>query len=169
MTSSIELVFSSTHPMVIASWHEMQEGWSAYLEATRDMRPVQNEGCNAVVRVGFSHDRHVIGYTNPDNEDPPHGWRVQAKDGLLVPNKRLKLGKELHKSLPSFAGPRLPGMPRQGMHDLRWFVPAVNLWDGVLWVHWNGPIEDVDPTYWRDRKLSEYHAAKEANHHESVS
>ena len=130
MPNNTESAFSSTEPAVIEAWRDMQRIWSEYQDAIASLCPLKSEGARVMIRSGFAHHQRVVGYTNPDNEEPPLGWRSRAKDGLVVPNKRLKAGKEL--SLPSFDRPQLPGMPRYFVEGSRWRIPEINLWLSLI-------------------------------------
>lgn len=103
----------------------------------------------------------------------PAGWRTDRRiPDALVPNRRIKLGKQIAEELaaiPHANGRRLlPGnMPDYCITEHTLMHPSIETLDGHLFVGWPRALPDkvdsrLDGTVWQQVRLSTYHLAKEA-------
>lgn len=125
----------------------------------------------------FSH----FGFKKDKRRKPPEladGWRVDAQE-RIVPDKRTKAGKALAEEIkaveagrPTNIRSRLRGMPMRASQSNHFYEAGVFFHNGAVYVHWGCPVEaldgewggdPLDSTTWKQLKLSEFHAAKEAS------
>lgn len=96
----------------------------------------------------------------------------QLRNGAWWPKLVSKQAKQVASQLRAleFRIPDLPGMPAYVMYGGRRYTSGVFGFEGTIWVSWGCSheiVEDygpggVDLSAWTQRKLSEYHAAREA-------
>lgn len=105
-----------------------------------------------------------------DDDPLPRGWK-KAKTGVIVPDERLKAGKEWSARLTPLSQPErvlVPGIgssffggTEESPGNVYYWQPTVGLLNEELWLAWGTKPEDVDETIWKPRKLSEFYAAQE--------
>lgn len=128
------------------------------------------EGKNPLMETGLGNPR----VTGAERVDPiPAGWKVKGKTrpDVIVPDKRLKAGREAAEILATLAQPDpradLPGgMPFFCFGGVGLLTCGLRDMAGTVWVNWSGEakaFEDVDPEVWERVKLSVYYAALEAD------
>ena len=167
--SNVVVGYRTTNPGVLAVWDKWQDEMQAQHARIRAFKDsvdpedrLQLRARRNSVPVYFSGD--VV----------PHGWRRTAK-GWIVPNKRLKAGKEaqatldeLRRSAPDLSS-RLMGMPDHAIVGNHFYEPGAFKHDGAIYVYWGGMPEGVDSEVWSELKLSEFYAAQEAHDSEPDS
>lgn len=125
-----------------------------------------------------------VGPRESDNENPPTGWRLVDRGGLvLTPDKRRKSGKEAQARIDACRPPehprvRLPGMPPSHFGPGHIYYPNLSEHgDGAIYVEWSTRSLPEIPAggqdgersrhgvylaIWARVKLSEYYAVLEA-------
>ena len=112
----------------------------------------------------------VVGLAALDPADPPQGWRYLKTREYLVP-RRGAAGDAARKWLADHQPPNLRaimadhGLPRCSKSDpdsmsYRIMAPKVFEYQGTVWALYRGVIDGE--CSWTPRKLSEFHAAREA-------
>lgn len=156
-----QLVYSTDDAGIVAAWRQSQIDFEASrLKTNADAEAF---GKNKGVLVRRSLGRlEVIGLVADDPKDPPAGWRYVREQ--LEP-RRGKPGEAARQWLadsqpPTFrdALERDYGLP---MHFGFLGIPGIFEQGGEVWVVYGGkPDGEIGPL-WRERKLSEFYAAKE--------
>lgn len=116
------------------------------------------------------------GYLIPNGQEPQEGWRRDSRRrGVAVPAKRTELGKALARELASLnlKGNTYPGVPNvlhsETVNGQGYSIfPRTEKLGGVWWLTLSktprqAGADRIDPETWEPAKLSEYHAAREAN------
>lgn len=183
MTSLDECAFRSEHPDVLAMWER--------IASTEWADKIREYGIAIGLPDGefstFGRDTFA-GFTPPARAaDVPAGWRVAkvTRRGLteryMLPDKRTKAGKAAERWFEEL-GRRpylsdIPGIPGKVLDRRSSLMrnPEAFCHNGAVYVRFNVPvaaIEDRSPGYtafgeynpdmWATIKLSEYHAALEA-------
>lgn len=173
---TIKAVYRSRDPRVLEIWRRWVEEETAYLaaldEVIEEIRPTPT----AEPMVGGVFGRpHLVGFSYSWRDEPPVGWRYDRKQGMVVPRRGTKAGKEIAAKLDELVPPdpreALPGMPT-------WFIAPVDNgyaairaglreYDGTVIATWEAPFEvveshKVDLSVWDRWKLSEYYALLES-------
>jgi len=165
-----ESAYSSSHTDVLDAWEEMQERHQTFIdrcETLRNNAPPGTSGALIESRSSLDDNRRIVGFgidSESDEDAIPRGWRIN-KDRHVVPDKRLKAGKDAAKEIAavSFVMPVFPGMPLHRSHGLKWAKPGLKIVDGFVWAAWSiDTDEDIDLEVWDRRNLSEYYAALES-------
>jgi len=114
--------------------------------------------------------RRLVGFSWRYALDIPAGWKKgESADGLAItPKVSTKLGKAISKRMQTVAavrGVKLPGMPSVDMSRLpSIYSHSAEEHAGAIYVTWSvAPKEPIDFDVWTPIKLSEYHAAREAD------
>lgn len=122
---------------------------------------------------GSPHD--IYGLNIGTNAEPPTGWR-RDRDyvGVIKPDRRTRVGRQAAAELGEIpsgnAREGLPGgMPSMAISRQRGVLmePGLAVLAGRLYVTWSHPLEEreaarIDSQVWETVRLSEYHAAREA-------
>lgn len=166
-------VYRSSHPHVLQVWSDFTERNTAFKIRVREFLDQCAPGFDAMSVTGLR-DKRITGIAARESDEPPKGWRRPARfDGILKPDRRTHLGKEIARQMNKLAirDPRydLPGMPGLVVVGHYWYHPSVRLMDGYLYVAWSTEIESpfaedwstrgpLDTEVWARVPLSEYHA-----------
>lgn len=158
------VVYRSNWPEVIDAWEKgivERREWSVSLDAF-----ATEYGRKPMVVKGFGGE-HPAGLQPADGDElnPPEGWRLDARHGVLVPDKRRKAGKALAETIKALGvsgKPSLPGMPTETFAPGRFLSPGMQRVGNHVYVRWSaepdpGPSDDV----WERCPLSTYYAAVE--------
>lgn len=153
---------------------------AVYIERIAELTKARTEAGTAfLTRHGFPENTNFWGtertFTGLDlrPDSPPSGWRIDSREGVLMPDKRTKKGKEIAKEMAAipFQNQReaLPGgMPQVATaKDMNSFLqPGSSVIDGRLYVTWPAPLRqadanNIDPQVWEQIPLSSYYLAQE--------
>lgn len=179
-----ECAFRSEHPDVLAVWERIEsEEWANQIRDYGIALGVPNGG-----EFTIWGSQEFAGFTPPERaSDVPDGWRVVkvTKRGVtsrhLLPDKRTKIGKAADQWFRDL-GRRpylrdLPGIPAEVIdkHTSRFRTITAFRHNGAVYAHFRVPVEAIeerstqytrigayDPDMWPSIKVSEYHAALEA-------
>jgi hypothetical protein len=118
------------------------------------------EGVWGRMMVGISLDGRA--------DEVPDGWRLDPRQGFLVPRRNTRRGKTIVEALGKvrMANPRddLPGMPSLHWAGRSFAWPAVEFHGEAMYVVWGGggpPAEEIDSDVWERVRLSEWYAMVE--------
>lgn len=166
-----ESVYSTDNPETV----------TAYLDACRAERDALNAAVEAARTLGGNNgvfvstgpfgDRRIVGLAPDPDNPPPAGWTKLQRNTYLTPG-RGKAGERAENWLADLQPPTGPravmdghGLPRyaKSSHESASFAirtPEIFEHDGTVWALYRGHVEGE--CTWTPRRLSEYHAAKEA-------
>lgn len=170
-----ECVFFSDAADVMAWNEELQANNVAWHDRLSELE-AQNPGRRVVV-VKSRRRWDAVGLDGDVSPGPL--WR--RRDWFWVPSKATKAGKSLAAIVDGlgFDIRPIPGMPREvwcenprDWHSQIIKTPGTLVAQGGMWVHWDVAADRlrssdemrtdvVDESMWTERKLSEFHAAKE--------
>lgn len=152
---------------------------AAYIERTTELTKARQEaGAMFLERHGFPDNTKFWGtdraFTGLDlrPDSPPSGWRIDSREGVLMPAKRTKEGKQIAQEMAEipYQNPRreLPGgMPEVGFSSDKSFMrPGATVIGGRLYATWPAPLHErdaahIDTTVWEQISLSSYYLVKE--------
>lgn len=179
--------YRTSDPEAISEWEAAHGALDAYRD--RLAQALDDLGVGqyliGVSTSGWSPGQ-FLGLKIPEDQFAPAGWRMAERANLwiAVPDKRTRIGKAAYAALEALAH---PGSPRKNLRGMpfdvyaaygdgtgRVFTPGADLLGGVLYVTWSTDPEtaqdrrgrclaQVDSAIWERVRLSEYHAALEAN------
>lgn len=156
--------YRTSDPELLAAW----DGWQADLRTQNARVVAWKQAIDPDDKLTL-HARHGSAPAYFSGGEPPHGWR-RDQHGHIVPNKRLKAGKDaaaemdrLRKSAPDDI-PRRLSLPRFVVSGDRWYEPGAFKWKGAIYVYWGAQPDagELDLKVWMELKLSELYAAREA-------
>lgn len=164
-----EHVYSTSDPATLAAFNAAADAFSdCGRRASEDAEKLGKNKGALIVRDRISGPR-VVGLDADDPTDPPEGWRYSKGDDHLVP-RRGKPGEPARQWLDAHQPPDVRkvleehGLPRfcKSDKDLRFFLatPGLIEHDGTVWAMY--PAEPDGVCTWEPRKVSEFHAAREA-------
>ncbi|MEU1761203.1 hypothetical protein [Micromonospora sp. NPDC005652] len=165
----MEHVYSTSDPDIVAAYREALEAYNAMSRKCREDAATLGKNKGAlVVRAGLL-SPEVVGLKADDPNDPPAGRIYLKKWERLVP-RRGKAGEAAERWLKEHQPPSvlaaleehgLPSICQPG-EDYRFFLtpPGVFEHDGTLWAKY--PNEPSGECTWTQRRLSQWHAAREA-------
>lgn len=163
----ISVTYRSDKPGILEAYQQWVDDMREHGERLRAFNDKYNPDGKLEFRV--REHRTFAYFTRPNLEAIPEGWRITGDLGAIVPNKRLKAGKQaeadidaLNKSAPKGLTHRMDGMPDHVFRGNTWATPGAFRWDGAIYVYWSQRPEDVDSAIWTELKLSEFYAAHEA-------
>lgn len=170
------VVWKSTRPEEVALYEASRladrEAFDARVKAFKATRA----GGSITGISGFDGSWTITGYAIPANTSPLPGWRRDGSSNRAVPAKRTAEGKEIASELDGLRlpGNHYPGMPWNFTSEPDWKDQEYAMWpfverigeDFYVSVGRTPRARDmarVDSGLWEPVKLSEYHAAVEAN------
>lgn len=164
-----EHVYSTSDPTIVAAYRDTRAAFNDMGRQCREDAEKLGKNKGALIVQDRISGPRVVGLAADDPADPPAGWRYSKGEGNLVP-RRGKPGEVARQWLDAHQPPDLRktleghGLPRfcDSGTDLRWFLatPGVLEHDGTVWAMY--PAEPDGECSWERRKVSEWHAAKEA-------
>ncbi|MCG5464173.1 hypothetical protein MED01_002338 [Micromonospora sp. MED01] len=164
-----EHVYSTSDPDVVTAYTETARNFDDMGRRAREDAEKLGNNKGALIVNRRTSAPEVVGLSADDPEKPPQGWRYSKTEGHLVP-RRGKPGDPARQWLEAHQPPDMRavmeanGLPRFCKHgeDLRWFLATPGLFehDGTVWAMY--PTEPDGDCTWDRRKLSEWHAAREA-------
>lgn len=170
--SNPKIAYRATDPQRIREWSESLEPLYRAFEEEKDRLKKQIGKDVLIMRESFD-GVWVTGYDEREGKDPLPNWRKDASSGYMMPDRRTSTGKKIAERLDRISykpGP-IPGLPELVWGEGYMGPFAVAEFDGDFYA-WLGfdireegshnPLDDVDPKIWERIKLSEFHAAKEA-------
>ncbi|WP_431728637.1 hypothetical protein [Verrucosispora sp. TAA-831] len=166
-----ERAYSTSDPATVAAYRAAADGFQNTARRAQEDSEALGKNKGALIRRHPLFGAEVIGLAADDPTDPPQGWRYLKSVEHLVP-RRGKAGDPAREWLEEHQPPKLRavmeqhGLPRTSRSDpnstrYRIMSPALFDHDGTVWALYRGVI-DGECT-WTPRKLSEYHAAREAS------
>lgn len=159
---------------------EALETFDRYREAHREWREKVAAFCEKHSDTpkfwhnSFLHHEYFIGLVAPKDGKLAPGWRIERKNGMMVPAKRTPEGKALAAEMRKIdTGPvlTLGGMPQESSVEYsdgsgrgRIYTFGVKRGDDYLEVSWAVPVpqDKVDFEIWEKVPLSQWHAEREA-------
>lgn len=164
-----EHVYSTNAPTIVAAYQATADEYNSMGRKAREDAESLGKNKGALIVNDRVSGPRVIGLDADDPTDPPQGWRYSKADGHLVP-RRGKPGEPARQWLEAHQPPDLRavleghGLPRFCKHgeDLRWFLatPGLMFHDGAVWARY--PTVPNGDCTWEQRRVSEWHAAREA-------
>lgn len=172
-----EYAFSTDNPAALAAWHDSRAARRVFTERITADTVALGGNKGALVRSGIWGSRDELVGLAPDGSGViPDGWRI-VRDRLEP--RRGKAGAGAREWLAAHQPPDVRhalvehGLPRHSTlsdrdsGSFRLSSPALFEHDGALWACYEGKPGDhvrSDGTEctWTPRKLSEFHAAREA-------
>lgn len=170
-------VFRTSRTDLIAlhtQWVDEQKSWNAKLHAFKKKHRPSKKHTDLYTIDSFS-GRHIAGFgAQPeDYREPPEGWKVDRKRGLLTPLKKTAKGKAIAAAMEAVVlrdfRRDLEGLPngpvmRATDAGMALLHPGIELHGETIYCVWgtNEPPE-MDADIWESVKLSEYYAAVEAD------
>lgn len=167
---TVAVAFKTKNPALIAEYFAAREvtasGWRDKVDAFK----ASIGGREVIGTSFFDGGWSVTGYrADKFGEELPAGWRFDGARRDVVPAKRTPEGKAVVETL---AGLRLPGNTYPGCPDILFaegfsiFPRVTKIGDDYFLTLSKVPREEkaneIDPGIWESVKLSEYHAALEA-------
>lgn len=175
-------VYSTSNPVTAAAFLAACDAERAFAQSVVESAAAIGKNKGALRTSGvFGEPPSTIGLAVDDPDDPPEGWVYSKTREQLVP-RRGRAGNCAREWIAAHqpkASARVVmeehGLPfndllgakaDHGAVNRQFNVPVIFHHDGTVWAHYRGtpgrwvggPIE---PT-WEPRRLSEYHAAREA-------
>lgn len=160
-------VFKSSHEDVLRWW---EDEWAASLRRFNEKVAewlTRFPDCHALTMTKGDIGKHVVGLdARPDSGE----WVPIVRHGITYgyrPKKNTKDGKAEARVMASIAHnpsapPEMPTFVFSG-DDCRWCSPGLFEHDGVVFVSWGCPAEQVNAgPKWEPCLLSEFYAAQEA-------
>lgn len=164
-----EHVYSTSNPTIVAAYRDTADAYNTMGRKAREDAEKLGKNKGALIVKSRTSGPSVVGLGADDPTNPPEGWRYSKTEEHLVP-RRGKPGESARQWLEAHQPPDLRevleghGLPRFCAHgeDLRWFLatPGLMFHDGTVWAMY--PTEPDGDCTWERRRLSEWHAAREA-------
>lgn len=169
MTADVRCYYRSSHPDVLAAWHDTQQRY--------------REAHAAIGAFAKRHNREATAYKSRRyriaslvGEKPEGPWRYAARIGGWIPHRGSKAGKALGTEWDALSCDNLgnlPGMPSNthGNDMFSLVSPGMFEADGAVWLEWrcshdavesSGWGKPYDPATWERAKASAYHLARES-------
>jgi hypothetical protein len=173
---SDEYAYSTDNPEAVAAFRQTRADLISFKDRVRAACAELGGNNGPLVRQGiWGSPDEIVGLDPDDSGTIPEGWRIVR--GRLEP-RRGKPGDGARKWLAEHQPPDMRhamvghGLPRHSQTPsntggFRLSAPALFEHDGVLWACYSGKpgegvIDDGQACTWTPRKLSEFHAAREA-------
>lgn len=176
--------YSTSDPAAVADFLTATTGERAFARKVTAAAAAVGKNKGPLLNGAVFGTMEVIGLDPDDPNDPPQGWRYVDRRKRLEPCRgpagaAATAWLQEHQPEPGTCArvvmTRLHGLPLNDLigrtkHGGRKFtVPLIFHCAGTVWVHYSvkpgswidGPAIPYEPT-WTARRLSEYHAAKEA-------
>lgn len=170
------VVWKSTRPEEVTLYEASRLAEREAFDARVKTFKAARAGGPSVGIAGYDTSWTITGYAIPANTAPLPGWRREGTSNRAVPAKRTAEGKEIARELDTLRlpGNHYPGMPWNFTSEPDWADQEYAMWpfleqigeDFYVSVGWTPRARDmarVDLELWEPVKLSEYHAAVEAN------
>ncbi|MDM4721122.1 hypothetical protein QTQ03_16515 [Micromonospora sp. WMMA1363] len=162
-------VYSTTDPTIVTAYRATAAAFAEVGRRAREDAAALGNNTGPLIVNSRVSAPEVVGLATDTPDAPPAGWRYSKTDEHLVP-RRGKPGEAARQWLADHQPPdmravmELHGLPRTAKpgDDFRWFLATPGLFehDGTVWaMYLNEPDGDCR---WERRKVSEWHAAREA-------
>lgn len=164
-----EHVYATNDTATVAVYRETVAAFNEMGRKAGEDAEALGKNKGALIRNHRVSAPEVVGLGADDPTDPPAGWRYSKAEECLVP-RRGQAGEPARQWLDAHQPPDLRavleqhGLPRtcKPGEDFRFFLstPGVFEHDGTVWALY--PAAPDGECAWTPRKLSEWHAAREA-------
>lgn len=164
-----EHVYATSDATIVTAYRDTAAAFNEMGRKAREDAAALGKNQGALIRNHRTSRPEVVGLAALDPADPPAGWRYSKAEECLVP-RRGKAGESARQWLDAHQPPDLRavleqhGLPRvcQPGPDFRFFLatPGLLEHDDMVWAMY--PAAPDGECTWERRKVSEFHAAREA-------
>ncbi|GIH76161.1 hypothetical protein [Planobispora longispora] len=167
------IVYRSTHPHVLSAWHGVRKRSEEISQKRRAL--LDSWGFEG--RPSLVTDQRILGVEHlPEHGPIPEGWKLdRVTENAIVPDRRRRVGREIHRQLSELNMPDPRTALTGGMPSMAWDIetnahywPGVRLMAGALYVRWRCDPEaieqrdQINPEVWERVPLSEFYRIVEA-------
>lgn len=183
--------WKTQHPDALATFRDWKARLLAQNKVAHEIDAKAPGGRSVMVRKSGVFGREICGLSTVEEDNPRGapvtrddmpGWRLGAREGYWVPDRRTAAGKALAASFREgiVRKPRFEGMPGEVMTSGAIHSPGADEHDGWLYLSWGIPADkvtgegddadvvkrrgggSVDESIWTPIRMSEWHAMIEA-------